>query len=33
VHLISPEGVEGWPEAAKEEIARKLIERVGETLG
>lgn len=33
VHLISSEGVEDWPEAAKEEIARKLIERVVETLG
>jgi len=33
VHLISDEGVEDWPEASKEEVARKLIERVGQALG
>jgi len=33
VHLISAEGVEDWPEAAKDEVARRLIERVAEALG
>jgi len=33
VHLIKAEGVEDWPEASKEEVARKLIERVGQALG
>ena len=33
VHLITAEGVEDWPEASKEEVARKLIERVGQALG
>ena len=33
VHLITPEGVEDWPEASKDEVARRLIARVAETLG
>lgn len=33
VHLVSAEGVEDWPEASKDEVARKLIERVGRALG
>ena len=33
VHLITPAGVEDWPEASKEEVARTLIERVTEALG
>jgi phosphopantothenoylcysteine decarboxylase/phosphopantothenate--cysteine ligase len=32
VHLVTPEGVEDWPEAAKEEVARHLIARVAEAL-
>jgi len=32
VHLITGEGVEHWPEASKEEVARRLIARVSETL-
>lgn len=28
VHLVTQEGVEDWPEATKEEVARRLIERV-----
>lgn len=32
VHLISAQGVEDWPEASKDEIARRLIERVSEAL-
>jgi phosphopantothenoylcysteine decarboxylase/phosphopantothenate--cysteine ligase len=32
VHLISPEGIEDWPEAAKDEVARHLIERISEEL-
>ena len=33
VHLITEDGVEDWPEAAKEEVARHLVERINETLG
>jgi phosphopantothenoylcysteine decarboxylase/phosphopantothenate--cysteine ligase len=33
VHLITSEGVEDWPETTKEEVARRLIERVAEALG
>ena len=33
VHLATAEGVEDWPEADKEEIARHLIARVAEALG
>ncbi len=33
VHLVTAEGVEDWPEAAKEEIARHLIARVAKALG
>jgi phosphopantothenoylcysteine decarboxylase/phosphopantothenate--cysteine ligase len=32
VHLITAEGVEDWPEAAKEDVARHLIARVAEEL-
>lgn len=33
VHLITGEGVEDWPEASKEDVARRLIARVIEVLG
>jgi phosphopantothenoylcysteine synthetase/decarboxylase len=33
VHLITSHGVEDWPEASKEEVARRLIARVAEALG
>ena len=33
VHLVTAEGVEDWPEAAKDEVARRLIVRVAEALG
>jgi phosphopantothenoylcysteine decarboxylase/phosphopantothenate--cysteine ligase len=33
VHLITADGVEDWPEAAKNEIARRLIERIEQALG
>jgi phosphopantothenoylcysteine decarboxylase/phosphopantothenate--cysteine ligase len=33
VHLITDQGVEDWPEAAKDEVARHLIERIAEELG
>jgi phosphopantothenoylcysteine decarboxylase/phosphopantothenate--cysteine ligase len=33
VHLISEQGVEDWPEGTKDEVARRLIERVAEALG
>jgi len=32
VHLITSDGVEDWPEASKDEVARCLIERVAEAL-
>ena len=32
VHLITDNGVEDWPEAAKEEVARRLIARIAEAL-
>lgn len=32
VHLITPTGVEDWPELAKEEVARRLMQRAGEEL-
>ena len=28
VHLITADGVEDWPEASKEEVARRLVERI-----
>jgi phosphopantothenoylcysteine decarboxylase/phosphopantothenate--cysteine ligase len=33
VHLVTAEGVEDWPEAAKEEVARHLVARIAEALG
>jgi phosphopantothenoylcysteine decarboxylase/phosphopantothenate--cysteine ligase len=33
VHLITPAGVEDWPEESKEEVARRLIERIAQALG
>jgi phosphopantothenoylcysteine decarboxylase/phosphopantothenate--cysteine ligase len=33
IHLITAEGVEDWPEAAKDEVARHLIARIAEALG
>lgn len=33
VHLITAEGVEDWPEGAKEEVARRLVARIAQTLG
>jgi phosphopantothenoylcysteine decarboxylase/phosphopantothenate--cysteine ligase len=32
VHLITAEGVEDWPEAAKEEVAERLVKRIDEAL-
>ena len=32
VHLVTADGVEDWPEASKEEVARRLIERIAEAL-
>jgi phosphopantothenoylcysteine synthetase/decarboxylase len=32
VHLITDDGVEDWPEAAKDEVARHLVDRIAETL-
>ena len=33
VHLVTGEAVEDWPEDSKEEVARRLIERVAKALG
>ena len=33
VHLVRSRGVEDWPEASKEEVARRLIGRVAQALG
>ena len=33
VHLVTEDGVEDWPEASKDEVARKLIARVARALG
>jgi phosphopantothenoylcysteine decarboxylase/phosphopantothenate--cysteine ligase len=32
VHLITADGVEDWPEAGKDEVARKLVGRVADAL-
>jgi phosphopantothenoylcysteine synthetase/decarboxylase len=33
VHLITADGVEDWPEASKDEVARQLIARIALALG
>jgi phosphopantothenoylcysteine decarboxylase/phosphopantothenate--cysteine ligase len=33
VHLITADGVEDWPEEAKEEVARCLVARIADALG
>jgi len=33
VHLITGDGAEDWPEAAKDEVARHLMARISEALG
>lgn len=33
VALVSADGVEDWPEGSKDEVARRLIERVAQALG
>jgi phosphopantothenoylcysteine decarboxylase/phosphopantothenate--cysteine ligase len=33
VHLITEAGIEDWPEAAKDEVARHLVQRIAEALG
>jgi len=33
VHLITADGIEDWPEAAKDEVARLLVARIAEVLG
>jgi phosphopantothenoylcysteine decarboxylase/phosphopantothenate--cysteine ligase len=32
VHLVTADGVEDWPEAGKEEVARQLVERIAAAL-
>ncbi len=33
VHLVTTQGVEDWPEAGKDEVARRLVGRIAEALG
>jgi phosphopantothenoylcysteine decarboxylase/phosphopantothenate--cysteine ligase len=33
VHLVSAAGVDTWPTLAKEEVARRLVARLAESLG
>ena len=33
VHLVTADGVEDWPEAGKDEIARHLVERIAKEIG
>jgi phosphopantothenoylcysteine decarboxylase/phosphopantothenate--cysteine ligase len=33
VHLVTADGVEDWPEGAKNEVARQLVARIAEALG
>jgi phosphopantothenoylcysteine decarboxylase/phosphopantothenate--cysteine ligase len=32
IHLITAEGVESWERASKQEVARRLAERIAEAL-
>ena len=32
VHLVGPDGVEDWPESSKNEVARRLVEKIAERL-
>ena len=32
VHLVTADGVEDWPEASKEEVARRLVSRIAEVI-
>ena len=32
IHLVTKDGVEDWPEAAKEDVARHLITRIAQEL-
>ena len=32
VHLVTRDGVEDWPEATKEEVARRLVDRIAEEI-
>lgn len=33
IHLVTQDRVEDWPEASKDEVARRLVERIAEALG
>jgi phosphopantothenoylcysteine decarboxylase/phosphopantothenate--cysteine ligase len=33
VHVITPEGIEDWPETTKEEVASRLIHKIVEEIG
>ena len=32
VHLVTAQGIEDWPEAGKDEVARRLVERIAEEI-
>jgi phosphopantothenoylcysteine decarboxylase/phosphopantothenate--cysteine ligase len=32
VHIVTADGVEDWPEGSKEEVARRLVDRVAAAL-
>ena len=32
VHLVTAQGIEDWPEAGKEEVARRLVERIAQEI-
>ena len=32
IHLVRANGVEDWPEAAKDDVARHLVDRISEEL-
>ena len=33
VHLVTEDGIDDWPEDSKTEVARRLVEKIAETLG
>jgi phosphopantothenoylcysteine decarboxylase/phosphopantothenate--cysteine ligase len=33
VHLITDAGVESWPRASKQDVARQLADRIADALG
>ena len=33
VHLVTEDGIDDWPEDSKEEVARRLVEKIARTIG